>query len=74
MLQLKTSNNQIVSLYFYDNKKQTTIVSSSCHLQANVNHSSQTKHLWLIIVHNQLVLSIYLFQLVPKEDVFFLPR
>ena len=32
------SNNQIVSLYFYDNKKQTTIITSSCHLNATVNH------------------------------------
>ena len=32
------SNNQIVSLYFYDNKKQTTIVNSSCHFKPNKNH------------------------------------
>ncbi len=32
------SNNQIVSLYFYDNKKQTTFVNSSCHFKPNVNH------------------------------------
>jgi hypothetical protein len=36
------SNNQIVLLYFYDNKNQTTIVSSSCHLKANVNHLHST--------------------------------
>ena len=36
------SNNQIVLLYFYDNKKQTTIVSSSCHLNATVNHLCST--------------------------------
>ena len=41
MLRLN-SNNQIVSLYFYDNKKQATIVSSSCHLKANVNHLRST--------------------------------
>ncbi len=33
MLRLN-SNNQIVLLYFYDNKKQPTIVSSSCHLKS----------------------------------------
>ncbi len=32
MLRLN-SNNQIVSLYFYDNKKQTTFVNSSCHFK-----------------------------------------
>ncbi len=36
------SKNQIVSLYFYDNKKQATIVSPSCHLKANVNHLRST--------------------------------
>ena len=42
MLRLN-SNNQIVSLYFfYNNKKQATIVSSSCHLKANVNHLRST--------------------------------
>jgi hypothetical protein len=41
MLRLN-SDNQIVSLYFYVNKKQTTIVSSSCHLKANVNHLRST--------------------------------
>ena len=41
MLRLN-SNNQTVSLYFYDNKKQTTIVNSSCHLKANVNHLRST--------------------------------
>ena len=41
MLQLN-SNNQIVLLCFYDNKKQTTIVSSSCHLNATVNHLRST--------------------------------
>ncbi len=29
------SNNQIVLLYYYDNKKQLAIVSSSCHLKRN---------------------------------------
>jgi hypothetical protein len=37
MLRLN-SNNQIVSMYFYDNKKQTTIVNSSCHFKPIVNH------------------------------------
>ncbi len=32
------SNNQIVSLYFYDNKKQTTIINSLRHFKPNVNH------------------------------------
>ena len=41
MLRLNSSN-QIVLLYFYDNKKQTTIVSSSCHLNATVNHLRST--------------------------------
>ncbi len=41
MLRLN-SDNQIVSLYFYDNKKQATIVSSSCHLKTNVNHLRST--------------------------------
>jgi hypothetical protein len=41
MLRLN-SNNQIVSLYFYDNKKQTTIVKSSSHLKPNVNHLRST--------------------------------
>ena len=41
MLRLN-SNNQIVSLYFYDNKKQITIVSSSCHLKPTVNHLHST--------------------------------
>ena len=41
MLRLN-SNNQIVSLYFYDNKMQTTIVLSSCHLNATVNHLRST--------------------------------
>ncbi len=41
MLRLN-SNNQIVSLYFYDNKTQATIVSSSCHLKTNVNHLRST--------------------------------
>jgi hypothetical protein len=41
MLRLN-SNNQIVSLYFYDNKKQTTIITSSCHLKPNVNHLRST--------------------------------
>jgi hypothetical protein len=37
MLRLN-SNNQFVLLYFYDNKKQTTFVNSSCHYKPNVNH------------------------------------
>jgi hypothetical protein len=41
MLQLN-SNNQIVLLYLYDNKKQTTIVSSLCHLNSTVNHLRST--------------------------------
>ena len=41
MLQLN-SNNQIVLLYYYDNKKQITIVLSSCHLNATVNHLRST--------------------------------
>ncbi len=41
MLRLN-SNNQIVSLHFYDNKKQTTIVSSSRHLKPTVNHLHST--------------------------------
>jgi hypothetical protein len=41
MLRLN-SNNQIVLLYFHDNKKQTTIVISSCHLNATVNHLRST--------------------------------
>ena len=41
MLRLN-SNNQIVSLYFHDNKKQTTIVLYSCHLNATVNHLRST--------------------------------
>jgi hypothetical protein len=41
MLRLN-SDNQIVSLYFYDNKKQTTIVSSSCHFKPTVNHLHST--------------------------------
>ena len=36
------SNNQIVSSHFNDNKKQSTIVSSSCHLKATVNHLRST--------------------------------
>ena len=36
------SNNQIVLLYSYDNKKQTTIVSYSCYLNATVNHLRST--------------------------------
>ena len=41
MLRLN-SNNQIVSLYYYDNKKQTTFVNSSCHFKPNVNHLHST--------------------------------
>ncbi len=41
MLRLN-SNNQIVLLYSYDNTKQTTIVSYSCHLNATVNHLRST--------------------------------
>ena len=41
MLRLN-SNNQIVLLYYYDNKKQPTIVLYSCHLNATVNHLRST--------------------------------
>jgi hypothetical protein len=43
MLQFNT-NNQFVSSYFNDNKKQSTIVNSSCHFKPNVNylHSTST--------------------------------
>ncbi len=36
------SNNQIVLLYYYDNKRQATIVVYSCHLNATVNHLRST--------------------------------
>ncbi len=36
------SNNQIVLLYYYDNKKQPTIALYSCHLNATVNHLRST--------------------------------
>ena len=53
MLRLN-SNNQIVPLYFYNNKKQTTIVTSSCHLKPNVNHlrstSTYTSYFILLLV------------------------
>ena len=52
MLRLN-SNNQIVSLYFYDNKKQTTFVNSSCHFKSNVNHlrltSTYTSYFLLLL-------------------------
>jgi hypothetical protein len=41
MLRLN-SNNQTLSLYFYDNKKQTTFVNSSCHFKPNVNYLRST--------------------------------
>jgi hypothetical protein len=41
MLRLN-SDNQIISLYFHDNKKQVTIVLSLCHLNATVNHLRST--------------------------------
>jgi hypothetical protein len=41
MLRLN-SNNQIVLLYYYDNKKQPTIVLHSCHLNTTVNHLRST--------------------------------
>jgi hypothetical protein len=41
MLRLN-SNNQIVLLYYCDNKKQPTIVLYSCHLNATVNHLRST--------------------------------
>ena len=41
MLRLN-SNNQIVLLYYYDNKKQPTIVLYLCHLNATVNHLRST--------------------------------
>ncbi len=51
MLRLN-SNNQIVLLYYYDNKKQPTIVLYSCHLNATVNHlrstSTYTSHFILL--------------------------
>ena len=53
MLRLN-SNNQIVLLYSYDNKKQTTIVLFSCHLNATVNHlrstSTYTSYFILLLV------------------------
>ena len=53
MLRLN-SNNQIVSLYFHDNKKQTTIVLSLCHLNATVNHlhstSTYTSYFTLLLI------------------------
>jgi len=41
MLRLN-SNNQIVLLYYYDNKKQPTIVLYLCHSNATVNHLRST--------------------------------
>jgi hypothetical protein len=41
MLQFN-SNNQFVSSYFNDNKKQSTFVNSSCHFKPNVNHLRST--------------------------------
>ncbi len=63
MLRLN-SNNQIVSLYFYDNKKQTTIVNSSCHLKPNVNHLRSTStytsyFLSLLFVTKYYKLAVY---------------
>ena len=42
MLRLN-SNNQFVSSYFNDNKKQTTFVNSSCHFKPFVNHLRSTQ-------------------------------
>jgi hypothetical protein len=37
------SINQFVLSYFNDNKKQTTIVNSSCHIKPNVNYLRSTQ-------------------------------
>ena len=42
MLRLN-SNNQFVSSFFNDNKKQTTFVNSSCHFKPFVNHLRSTQ-------------------------------
>jgi hypothetical protein len=70
MLRLN-SNNQIVSLYFYDNKKQTTIVNSSCHFKPNVNHLCSTPtytsyFLLLFFVTNKL--AVYAGGVSVKSD------
>ncbi len=64
MLRLN-SNNQIVSLYFYDNKKQTTIVNSLCHFKPNMNHLRSTStytsyflSLLFVTKYNKLVVHI----------------
>ena len=63
MLRLN-SNNQIVSLYFYDNKKQITIANSSCHSKPNVNHLRSTStytsyFLLLLFVTKYYKLAVY---------------
>jgi hypothetical protein len=42
MLRLN-SINQLVLSYFNDNKKQTTVVNSSCHFKPNVNYLRSTQ-------------------------------
>ncbi len=42
MLRLN-SINQFVLLYLHDNKKQTTILNSLCHLKPNVNYLRSTQ-------------------------------
>ena len=42
MLRLN-SINQFVPTYCNDNKKQTTIINSSCHFKPNVNHLRSTQ-------------------------------
>jgi hypothetical protein len=63
MLRLN-SNNQIVSLYFYDNKKQSTFVNSSCHFKPIVNHLRSTStytsyFLSLLFVTKYYKLAVY---------------
>jgi hypothetical protein len=63
MLRLN-SINQIVSMYFYDNKKQTTFVNSSCHFKPNVNHLGSTStytsyFLLLLFVTKYYKLAVY---------------
>jgi hypothetical protein len=38
MLRLNSNNQNCITVFFYNNKKQTTIVNSSCHFKPNVNH------------------------------------
>ena len=63
MLRLN-SNNQIVSFYFYNNKKQTTFVNSLCHFTPNVNHLRSTStytsyFLLLLFVTKYYKLAVY---------------